>query len=123
MVGWPLIQIPCNADNLCCSRAIGTVKAHIDNHPQWNSIRQGRTIKTRLAQQLHQQANVPEGPMCRKPEWDKFQNHLDPEYELLIYSRDYFNTNVYIGPHMSEKQIYLYHAANHFFVITSMPGF
>ena len=31
----------------------------------------------------------------------------------------FFNTQVYSGPHVSEKQIYLYYAANHFSVITS----
>ena len=44
-----LIQIPRNPDNLCCARAIVTGKARLDNHPQWNSIRQGHHIQTYLA--------------------------------------------------------------------------
>ena len=61
--------------------------------------------------------------MFRKEEWDKFQNVLSTDYQPLVYSRDYFNTNMYSGAQFVEKQIYLYHAANHFSVITSMPAF
>ena len=55
--------------------------------------------------------------MCGKEEWDKFQNVLGSEYQLLVYSLDYFNTNMYSGA-VCRKQIYLYHAANHFSIIT-----
>ena len=34
-----------------------------------------------------------------------------------------FNTNIYSGPQIAEKQIYLYHADNQLSVITSMPAF
>ena len=91
--------IPCTADNLCCA------KARLVNHTQWNSICQGRHIQTRLAHQLHQQANVPEGQMCGRDEWARFQQVLDADYELMVYSLEFFNTVIYNGPQFSEKQI------------------
>ena len=81
-----------------------TAKARIDNHPLWHSIRCWRNIQTHLIHQLHQEAQVPEGQMCGKEEWDKFQNILGTDYQLLVYSRDYFNTNIYSGQFV-EKQI------------------
>lgn len=33
-----------NRDHLCCARAIVTVKARIDKHPKWNSIRKSNII-------------------------------------------------------------------------------
>ena len=52
-----IIQIK-NKDNLCCARAIVTAKAKLDNHPLWNSIRQGRLEQRHLARQLHRDAGM-----------------------------------------------------------------
>ena len=48
---------------------------------------------------------------------------LGADYELMVYSREFFNTVMYNGTQFSEKQIYLYLADSHFSVITSMPAF
>ena len=66
---------------------------------------------------------VPEGALCGREEWDKFQAVLGTDYQLHVISRDFFNAVVYEGPHKAEKKLYLYHAADHFSVITSMPAF
>jgi len=34
-----------NDDVLCCARALVTAKAKVDQHPKWNSIRQGRKLQ------------------------------------------------------------------------------
>ena len=47
-----IIQIK-NKDALCCTRAIVTARAMLDNHPKWHSIRQGRHEQLHLASQLH----------------------------------------------------------------------
>ena len=99
-----IIQIPRRNDMLCCARAIITAKANIDHHPQWNSIRTGCDIQTALAQELHRNANVQTGVLCTKPEWVKFQQALGPEYQLIVVSREFFNSIVYAGPQYSEKQ-------------------
>ena len=117
------IQIPHTADNLCCAKAIVTAKACINNLPIWEAIRHSCNIQTHLAQQPHQQAQVPDSQMCSKEEWAKYQHVLGTEYQLFVYFRDYFNTNIYSGPQFAEKQTYLYHAASHFSVVTSMPSF
>ena len=117
------IQIPQKSDNLCCARAIVTAKARIDHHPEWNSIRQGRGIQTKLAKDLHKLAQVPEGQMCGKEEWDRFQTALGSNYQLIIWSRDFFNAIIYTGSVNADNQIYLYHAKDHFSVITSIPAF
>lgn len=118
-----IIQIPRRDDMLCCARAIITAKANLDHHPRWNSIRTGCDIQTVLAEELHRNANVQTGVLCGKPEWVKFQQALGPEYQLVVVSREFFNSIVYAGPQYSEKQIMIYHAENHFSVITSMKAF
>ena len=60
-----------NKDDLCCTRAIVTAKAKVDQHPNWEGIRKGRTIQTTLALQLHQEADIPQGP-CGNKELNKF---------------------------------------------------
>ena len=118
------IQIPEDADNMCCARAIATAKAKIDKHHRWNSIRNPKChILTALAAALQKRAGIPEGTVCGLEEWQKFQTELGNDYQLCICSREFFNTIVYSGPVFSEKQIYLYLAENHFSVITSMHAF
>ena len=60
---------------------------------------------------------------CGVEELQRFQFALGPTYQLIVISRDFFNTIVYKGPHEVEKKIHLYHAHHHYSVITSMPAF
>ena len=117
------IQIPKDHNNMCCAKAIVTAQAMIDKHPQWNSIRVGCAIQTHMAADLQRQAGIPEGTVCGRNEWQKFQAALGDDYQLCIYSRDFFNALIYSGSVFSEKQIHLYLADNHFSVINSMPAF
>ena len=61
--------------------------------------------------------------MCGRDEWVKFQTALGENYKLHVISRDYFNSVIYEGPYNCEKKVYIYHAENHYSVITSMPAF
>lgn len=82
-----VIQIK-NDDELCCARAIVTMKAwcqkdnNVAGNKHYKNIRQGRPIQTRLARALHEQAGVPVGP-CGIPELQKFQEVL-PEYQIKV---------------------------------------
>ena len=114
-----IIQIQ-NQDDLCCARAIVTAKAKLDNHEQWNNIRQGRRIQEEMARQLHQQADVPL-VRCGIEEIKKFQSVL-PGFQIHVLSKEHFNSIIYSGPE-SEKKMYLYHHDNHYDVITSMSAF
>ena len=63
------------------------------------------------------------GVPCGRPEWVKFQQALGSEYQLHIISKDFHNSIVYQGSQEAENKLYIYHADNHYNVITSMPAF
>ena len=66
-----------NQDNLCCARAIVTMRAWYhrnDRHHmpknEWKTLSQGRPLQGIMARQLHRDAGVPEGP-CGLPELNR----------------------------------------------------
>ena len=74
-----------NSDDLCCARAIVTMKAYVDGtYKQYDILRRGRNIQERLAKQLHREANVPEGA-CGFEELKNFQEYLGPKgYKIIL---------------------------------------
>ena len=65
-----------NDDNLCMARALVVAKSKIDNDPQYGYLADHRKpMQTRLAQELHTNANVPLGP-CGINEAKQFQVYL-----------------------------------------------
>ena len=44
-------------------------------------------------------------------------------YQLHVISRDFYNAVVYEGSDKAKDKLYMYHADNHYSVITSMPSF
>ena len=115
-----------NKDDLCLARALVVAIARIENDPRYNSIMDSRcNIQGRRAHDLHEAANVPLGP-CGLDEVGLFQDYL-VNYQIIVVSGDQNNTIIY-PPHPPanpnpEKSIYLYYQANHFDVITKLPGF
>ena len=115
-----------NKDHLCLARALVVSIARIEKDPQYNAIRQsGRLVQRERALDLHQAANVPLGP-CGIDEVKLFQHHL-VQYQIIVVSGDQDNAIIYppeppANPN-PEKSIYLYYQANHFDVITTLPGF
>lgn len=114
-----IIQIR-NKDELCCARALVTATSRIEKHPQWNSIRQGRSIQRALATDLHEKAGIPIGN-CGIEEVKKFQRVL-LNYQIHVISKEHFNAIIYQGPE-GGTPIYLYNHNNHYDVITTMTGF
>ena len=114
-----IIQIQ-SEDDLCCTRAITTAKARLDNDTQWNSIRQGRGIQTELVRKLQEQSGVPIGK-CGIGDIKKFQVVI-PDYQINVLSQEHFNGIIYSGSE-AKKRIYLYFHDNHYDVVTSMPAF
>ena len=109
-----------NKDNLCMACALVVAKAKIDEDPQYKSIVDHRwAMQTRLAQELHTNADVPLGP-CVIEEAKRFQMYLT-QYQINIVSKEYGDKIIYHGP--EKKRIYLYMHNNHYDVITKMPGF
>ena len=115
-----------NRDNLCLARALVVSIARIEKDPRYKQIRDSsRHIQRERAFDLHEAANVPLGA-CGLKEVGLFQDYL-VNYQIIVVSGDQNNTIIY-PPHPPanpnpEKSIYLYYQANHFDVITKLPGF
>ena len=72
-----------NKDDLCMARALVVAKAKVDDDPQYKSIvDHRRTMQTRMAQELHTNADVALGP-CGIEEARQFQVYLT-EYQINI---------------------------------------
>ena len=115
-----------NKDNLCLARALVVSIARIEKDPRYNRItRPDSTVQRERTFDLHEAANVPLGP-CGLKEVDLFQQYLT-NYEIIVVSGDQDNAIIYpLQPRVNpnpEKSIYLYYQANHFDVITKLPGF
>ena len=115
-----------NRDDSCLARALVVSIARIEKDPRYKRIIEpGNRVQRERAFDLQQAANVPLGP-CGLKEVDLFQHYL-VNYQIIVVSGDQNNTIIY-PPHPPanpnpEKSIYLYYQANHFDVITKLPGF
>ena len=115
-----------NKDNLCLARALVVSIARIEKDPRYKQIRNSNlAVQRERAFDLHEAANVPLGP-CGLDEVELFQQHL-VNYQIIVVSSDHSNSIIYpsqplVNPD-PEKSIYLFYHANHFDVITSLPGF
>ena len=115
-----------NKDNLCLARALVVSMARTEKDPRYDRImRPDSCVQRERAFDLHEAANVPLGP-CGLNEVDLFQHYLT-HYQIIVVSGDQDNAIIYppqprTNPN-PEKSIYLYYQANHFDVITKLPGF
>ena len=94
--------------------------ARVQNHPQWNNIRQGHKIQEQLARDLHSKAGVPL-TVCTLDHVKQFQMVL-PDFQIHILSKEHFNAIIYQGPE-GGIPVYLYYHDEHFDVITKVTGF
>ena len=116
-----------NNDNYCLARALAVAIARIEKDPRYNQMLDSkRHIQFERALALHQAAHVPFDISCGLKEVDLFQQHLT-QYQIIVVSGDQNNTIIYPSKPPAnpnpEKSIYLYYQANHFDVITKLPGF
>ena len=117
-----VIQIK-NDDELCCARALVVAKARVDQHPKWNSIRQGKgPLQRTLAWDLHREAKVPLGP-CNYDALRAFSQtpSLAGYQIILVDAQRSFHITTF-GP-LQDKQLILLHNQKHYDVITKLPGF
>ena len=116
-----------NTDDLCCARAIVTMRAHchryegVDGHRNWQNLKRGLPVQEKEAKELHQQAGVPEGP-CGLQEFPKFQEALGCNYQLLIMARMHPFLLIFKGP-SAPNQIRLLKSNDHYDGVTSFPAF
>ena len=113
-------------DNLCCTRAIVTMKALVDadgntQDRDYKNLKQGYPVQERLAKELHRLAEVPEGP-CGLPELEQFQIAL-PGYQIKVMSIDPPNMIIYAGSLLSDKIIRPIKEDDHYDGCNSFAGF
>ena len=121
-----VIRIINNKDHLCLARALAVAIARIEKDPRYKRMLDTKcTVQRERAFDLHEAANVRLGP-CGLKEVDLFQQYL-VNYQIIVLSGDQNNTIIYPcepPPNPNpEKSIYLYYQANHYDVITTLPGF
>ena len=115
-----------NKDDLCCARAIVTMKALVDaggdtRDRDYKNLKDGYPVQERLAKELHRLAGVPEGP-CGLLELQKFQTAL-PGYQIKVVSIDPPHMIIYAGPTPSDKIIRLIKEDDHYDGCNSFAGF
>ena len=115
-----------NKDQLCCARAIVTMRAHchkhqgVDGFRQWDNLKKRYPVQHRQAQTLHREAGVVEGP-CGLPELRQFQQALGPQYQLLVMTRMKPFFLIFKGS-AAPHQIRLLKSNDHFDGCTSFPA-
>ena len=111
-----------NKDELCCARAIVTLKARVDQDSQYVNLRDGYPIQTRLAKELHCHAQVPE-TACGPAELDAFQAVLGPNYQLMVLEglkgQIVYKNRAYDS---AEHVLALLKIKSHYHAITSLPA-
>ena len=116
-----------NNDQLCCARAIVTMRAHchkqdgVDGHRNWENLKRGLPVQEKQAKELHQQAGVAEGP-CGLPQLQKFQAALGSQYQLLVMTRMKPFFLIFKGPH-APHEICLVKSNDHYDGSTSFAAF
>ena len=117
-----------NDDELCCARAIVTMKAYADadydsRDRDYKNLKQGRPVQERLAKELHQLAGVPEGP-CGRAELEKFQAVL-PHHQIKVISRTPPYQVIFVGtpPQRTTKIIRIIKEDDHYNGCNSFNGF
>ncbi|KAK6171965.1 hypothetical protein SNE40_018381 [Patella caerulea] len=126
-----------NQDQLCFQRALVVAKhyANKNDTPEWEAERR-RIVKqcgpsswqTRKTRRLIEEVGGAY-EACRGPEtWEQYQRVLGPQgYQVNVYSRQLFGKLMFKGTKFvvggQPKVLHLYHHANHYDVITSMPAF
>ena len=116
-----------NKDQLCCARAIVTMRAHchknddVDGHRNWENLKRGLPVQEKQARELHNQAGVAEGP-CGIQQLEKFQKALGPRYQLIVMTRLKPFFIIFKG-HDAPHQIRLLKSNEHYDGCTSFPAF
>ena len=114
-------------DDLCCARAIVTMRAYChkddgtDGYRQWENLKRGLPVQQRQAQELHRQAGVAKGP-CDLEELRQFQQAVGSQYELLVMTRMKPFFLIFKGP-TAPHQIRLLKSNHHFDGWSSFPTF
>ena len=109
-----------NLDNLCCARALVTMKAREEGDYEYNNLRRGRNVQTERAKALHALAGVPED-VCGIQELHLFQAVL-PGYQIKVLTVDKPYMVIFEGPE-APKKLLLVKVGDHYHGCASFAGF
>lgn len=113
-----------NDDEMCCARAIVTMKAFADadsaRDPDYVNLRKGHPAQKVRAEELHTKAKVPKGT-CGIKELQMFQQAL-PDYQIKVLSVDKPHMIIFAGPE-ADKKILLLKVDEHYHGCNSFAGF
>lgn len=120
-----------NTDELCCARALVTMRAWTDEQlprqrtPEiaYTTLRRGHSAQERLAKRLHADARVPEGP-CGLSELTLFQIVLS-DYHIKVFGAEQ-GYQVIFGhgeKRAEQRYIFLLKKDHHYHGLTSIPAF
>ena len=110
-----------NRNQLCCARAIVTMKAwvyHGSRHPDYLKLRKDRAIQEKKAKELRSIADEPEGP-CGLKELQKFQDALTG-YQIKLLAVFKPHSFIFCGKTPSHKRILLMKVDDHYHDCNSM---
>ena len=112
-----------NCNNLCCARAIVTMKTRVDGGSRdtdYRNMQFGLPVQTPRAKGLHRLAGVPKGP-CGIPKLQQLQTAL-PGYQLKVMSIVPPHMIIYAAPTLSDKIIRLIKEGEHYDGCSSLEG-
>ena len=116
-----------NRDDLCCPRAIATMIAHCRREEcndalfHWRYMKEGKAVQEQKARELCQLAGVKPGP-CGIQELQKFQEYLQPNYQLIVMCRTKPFFLIFKGP-PAPHEIKIIKSDDHYDGCTSFSAF
>ena len=129
-----IIQINNTKDVMCMARAVVVAKCNVDKEDSetwkknWNHMRRfDKSMQTREAMKLLDQAKIPHTKPCGIEEYKKIQAVLAPKYLIKVYSQ--YPKDGLIFPLQFKKKpetkvIHIYYnGVDHYDAITKVTGF
>ena len=116
-----------NRDNLCCTRAIVTMRAWADEQARqfppasYDSLRRGLPCQTVHALQLAREAGVSTTEPLGLTDVEKIQRVLSPTYQIKVMKIGRPHMIVYAGPE-AQRRIFLVLEDGHYDGATSLAG-
>ena len=128
-----IIQINNANDVMCMARAVVVGKCQADKgesetwKKNWNHIRRSnKSLQTREAEQLLDQANIPHDTVCGIEEYKKIQDVLTPDYLIKVHSQHPKQGLVFTPQFKKQrntKVIHLYwNGSNHYDCVTAVTS-
>ena len=112
------------AVGLCFARALVLGMAVVRSHRLRGPLSELSQMSMDYALGMMRKAGIAPGREISADDWPVFQRLLGKHLNLVIISRDHFNSVVFVGlPKGGGKILALYHGERHYSVVTSLKAF